>query len=66
MSSLAIGIALWTAPFVIALSFTYVCRDRHPGLHLLIWLVGIPVMYLLVPFLVLLVSFQVFGVDLVD
>lgn len=47
-----------------ALSFTF--RRRGLGTHALVWLASLPVLFVLTTFLTLVISFQVFGVDLVD
>lgn len=53
-------------PLVIAAALTYRFRRRSLAAYALIWLAGFPVLYVTTVMLTLLISFQVFGVDLVD
>ncbi len=53
-------------PPLLAGVLSFGLRRRGPGTHLLIWLAGLPAMFVLTAFLTLVISFQVFGVDLVD
>jgi len=53
-------------PVAIAAALSYRFRRGGLGLHALIWLAGVPVLYVLTTVLTLLISFQVFGVDLID
>jgi hypothetical protein len=50
----------------LAAALSYGFRRRGGIAHLLIWLAGFPVLYVLTVVLTLLISFQVFGLDLVD
>ncbi len=53
-------------PVAIAAALSYRFHRRGLGAHALIWLAGMPVLYVLTRALTLLISFQVFGVDLID
>jgi hypothetical protein len=45
---------------------TVLCRAKQTAVHLVIWVFGIPAMYVVIPFAAMFVSFQVFGIDLLD
>lgn len=59
-------VLVFAVPLAIAASLSYAFRRRGPGTHLLIWLAGFPLLWAASVFLTLVISFQVFGVDLVD
>ena len=58
--------ALFVAPFAVCTGLTVLCRAKQTAVHLVIWVFGIPVMYVVIPFAAMFVSFQVFGIDLLD
>jgi hypothetical protein len=61
-----LDVMVFAVPVVLAAALSYGFRRRGAIAHLLIWLAGFPVLYVLTVALTLLISFQVFGVDLVD
>jgi hypothetical protein len=61
-----LDVAVFAVPVALAAALSYWFRRRGGVVHVLIWLAGFPVLYVLTVALTLLISFQVFGVDLVD
>jgi hypothetical protein len=61
-----LDVMVFAVPVALAAALSYGFRRRGGIAHLLIWLAGFPVLYVLTVALTLLISFQVFGVDLVD
>jgi hypothetical protein len=55
-----------TAPFAIAGGLSYLLRDKGPVPQFLLWVFGLPALFFAVPLVIMIVSFQVFGIDLVD
>ena len=64
--STVLNVVYFTAPLVIAGGLSYLLRNKGPLPQLLLWLFGLPALFFAVPILIMIVSFQVFGVDLVD
>lgn len=64
MTSLNVFVA--AVPLTIAAALSYRLRRRSGATHALIWLVGVPVLYLLTTYVALLVLYHGFGVDLAD
>ena len=55
-----------TAPFAITGALSYLLRTKGPLPQLLLWVFGLPLLFFAVPIVIMIVSFQVFGVDLID
>ena len=53
-------------PVAIAAGISYLLRNKGWVAQLLLWVFGLPALFVAVQILTLLISFQVFGVDLID
>lgn len=60
------GIIVFGLPPLLLAALSFAFRRRGLGTHVLIWLVGLPVLFVLTAVLTALISFQVFGLDLID
>lgn len=66
MNITLLDIWIWTGPLLVAGGLSYLLRKRGWLAQFLLWLFGLPALYVIVAVLTMIVSFQVFGVDLID
>lgn len=62
----ALDVAMFAVPAVLAVALAWLVRRRGLAVSALVFVLSFPVLWVVSVVLTLLVSFQVFGVDLVD
>lgn len=63
---MVLDIAVFTVAAVLAAALAWLVRGRGLAVSALVFLASFPVLWIVSVLLTLLISFQVFGVDLVD
>jgi hypothetical protein len=61
-----LDVAMFTAPALLAAALAWLVRRRGLAASALVFLASYPVLWVVITALTLLISFQVFGVDLID